>query len=88
MRSAFKTLACALAGIASVAALSIKCLAQEHPAALAKQLSNPIASLISVPQPISIGGRVRYWADAPEDAGPEGWGARAVITFLFPAGNH
>jgi hypothetical protein len=36
-------------------------------------------------QPISIGGGVRYWADAP-DSGPEGWGARAVVTYLFPAG--
>jgi hypothetical protein len=36
-------------------------------------------------QPISIGGGVRYWADAP-DSGPEGWGARAVVTYLFPTG--
>lgn len=34
-------------------------------------------------QPVSIGGGVRYWADAPEN-GPEGWGARFVVTFLFP----
>jgi len=34
-------------------------------------------------QPISIQGGVRYWADAP-DNGPEGWGARFALTFLFP----
>lgn len=37
-------------------------------------------------QPVSLGVGVRYWADAPEDTGPEGWGARAVMTFLFPTG--
>jgi hypothetical protein len=36
-------------------------------------------------QPISIGGGVRYWAESP-DSGPEGWGARAILTFLFPTG--
>jgi len=36
-------------------------------------------------QPISIGGGVRYWADSP-DGGAEGFGARAILTFLFPAG--
>jgi hypothetical protein len=36
-------------------------------------------------QPISLGGGVRYWAESP-DSGPEGWGARAVLTFLFPTG--
>jgi hypothetical protein len=34
-------------------------------------------------QPISIQGGVRYWVDAP-DNGPEGWGARLNVTFLFP----
>jgi len=34
-------------------------------------------------QPISIGGGVRYWADAPK-GGPEGLGARLIVTFLFP----
>jgi len=33
--------------------------------------------------PIQIGGGVRYWAESP-DAGPEDWGARAQLTFLFP----
>jgi hypothetical protein len=33
--------------------------------------------------PIQIGGGVRYWAASTEQ-GPEGWGARASITFLFP----
>lgn len=36
-------------------------------------------------QPIQITGGVRYWADAP-DNGPEGWGARVVLTYLFPKG--
>ena len=36
-------------------------------------------------QPISIGGGVRYWAESA-DGGPEGWGGRAILTFLFPTG--
>ncbi|SFL80026.1 hypothetical protein SAMN05421830_106207 [Desulfomicrobium norvegicum] len=34
-------------------------------------------------QPISIGAGVRYWAESP-DAGPEDWGGRLFLTFLFP----
>ena len=34
-------------------------------------------------QPISVGADVRYWAETP-DAGPEDWGARLSLTFLFP----
>lgn len=34
-------------------------------------------------QPVSIGGGVRYWASGP-DSGPHGWGARLIVTFLFP----
>jgi len=34
-------------------------------------------------QPYQIGAGVRYWADSP-DNGPEGWGARLQLTFLFP----
>ncbi|MFH0994062.1 MAG: transporter [Pseudomonadota bacterium] len=33
--------------------------------------------------PISIQAGVRYWADSPE-YGPEGFGARLMLTFLFP----
>jgi hypothetical protein len=33
--------------------------------------------------PVSIGAGVRYWADAP-DNGPEGWGARVTLTFMYP----
>lgn len=33
--------------------------------------------------PVSIGGGVRYWADGPS-GGPHGWGARAIVTLLFP----
>lgn len=35
------------------------------------------------PQIIQVGGGVRYWAESPEN-GPEGWGARLQLTFLFP----
>jgi hypothetical protein len=34
-------------------------------------------------QRVSVGGGVRYWADSPTGA-PEGWGARLILTFLFP----
>ena len=34
-------------------------------------------------QLVSVGGGVRYWADGP-DTGPEGWGARFILTLLFP----
>lgn len=36
-------------------------------------------------QPVSLFGGVRYWAEAP-DGGPEGWGVRFGMTFLFPRG--
>lgn len=34
-------------------------------------------------QAVQFGVGARYWLDSP-DAGPDGWGARAVVTFLFP----
>lgn len=34
-------------------------------------------------QPVQLSVGTRYWADSPE-AGPEGWGLRLGITFLFP----
>jgi len=34
-------------------------------------------------QLISYGGGVTYWAEAPYN-GPEGWGARFSLTFIFP----
>ncbi|MDQ0321523.1 hypothetical protein QO002_003661 [Pararhizobium capsulatum DSM 1112] len=34
-------------------------------------------------QPVSLQIGTRYWAEAP-DNGPNGWGVRAGITFLFP----
>jgi len=34
-------------------------------------------------QLVSLGGGVRYWADGPE-SGPHGFGARLIMTFLFP----
>jgi hypothetical protein len=35
------------------------------------------------PQIVQVGIGTRYWADSP-DNGPEGWGARAQLTLLFP----
>lgn len=35
-------------------------------------------------QPMSIQLGARYWADTPEDVGPEGWGARLAYTLVFP----
>ena len=34
-------------------------------------------------QLIQYGGGIRYWAQSPV-AGPEGWGARLNLAFLFP----
>jgi len=34
-------------------------------------------------QPVSMGAAARYYADSPS-GGPHGWGARLVVTFLFP----
>lgn len=34
-------------------------------------------------QPVSFQAGARYWATAPEN-GPEGWGFRVAVTFLFP----
>lgn len=34
-------------------------------------------------QPVSIGAGVRYWAESPEN-GPDGWGARLSMTFMYP----
>lgn len=56
----------------------------------AEEWSVPINALVS--HLFTVGGQrlqagvgARYWAEAPE-GGPHGWGARAVVTFLFPAG--
>ncbi|MEE4239423.1 MAG: transporter [Anderseniella sp.] len=43
-----------------------------------------VSKLVKVgSQPISLQGGLRYWANSP-DNGPEGWGARMQVTFLFP----
>jgi hypothetical protein len=34
-------------------------------------------------QPVQIGGGIRYWLESP-DNGPEDWGFRLQMTFLFP----
>lgn len=54
----------------------------------AKQWSVPInltvSKLIKIGrQPVSLGAGARYWADSPQ-TGPHGWGARLIVTFLFP----
>ena len=55
---------------------------------LAKQLSNPINFLVGKvltigSQPVQITGGIRYWAESPEN-GPDDFGARLVVTYLFP----
>lgn len=35
-------------------------------------------------QPMTLGAGARYWADSPDNVGPEGWGLRLTATFLFP----
>ncbi|SPB14171.1 hypothetical protein NOV72_01420 [Caballeronia novacaledonica] len=52
------------------------------------QWSTPINAFVTKllkfgTQPVSIGAGVRYWAASP-DSGPHGWGARLVLTLLFP----
>jgi len=43
-----------------------------------------IAQLFKIgPQIMQFMVGARYWAESP-DSGPEGWGARAQLTFLFP----
>ena len=54
----------------------------------AEKWSVPINALVSKlvhvgHQPVSLGVGVRYWASSPS-TGPHGFGARAVVTFLFP----
>ncbi|MEJ2384392.1 MAG: transporter [Xanthomonadales bacterium] len=34
-------------------------------------------------QLLQVGGGVRYWLDSP-DNGPEGWGVRLFVTFVYP----
>jgi hypothetical protein len=34
-------------------------------------------------QPLTVQAGPRYWVDSPED-GPDGWGFRVAVTFLFP----
>ena len=47
-------------------------------------VNGTVTKLVSVGnQRLSIGGGVRYWAESPE-GGPEGWGARLLLTFLYP----
>lgn len=55
----------------------------------AEEWSVPFNALVSKlvnlgGQRVSVGAGLRYWADSPENVGPDGFGARLVITFLFP----
>jgi hypothetical protein len=34
-------------------------------------------------QPITVSAGARYWASTPSGVGPEGWGFRVALTFLF-----
>ena len=48
-------------------------------------LNGTVSKLVNLGgQPVSFFGGVRYWAVSPEDVGPEGWGTRFGMTFLFP----
>jgi hypothetical protein len=54
----------------------------------AKEWSVPINAYVTKlvrfgEQPVSLGVTARYWADSPTN-GPHGWGARFIVTFLFP----
>jgi hypothetical protein len=50
-------------------------------------LNASVAQVLKVgPQLIQLKLGARYWADAPDEAGPEGWGVKAGIVFLFPKG--
>lgn len=43
-----------------------------------------VAQMLKIgPQILQVGASARYWADSP-DAGPEDWGGRVFLTFLFP----
>lgn len=47
-------------------------------------LNFAVAKLVKIGgRPISIGGGVRYWVDSPS-GGADKWGARLIVTFLFP----
>ncbi len=47
-------------------------------------ISLTVSQMMKVGEQIfQIGGGVRYWADSP-DNGPQDWGARINLTFLFP----
>jgi hypothetical protein len=35
-------------------------------------------------QPLSLALGARYWVESPDGVGPEGWGYRFTMNFLFP----
>lgn len=43
-----------------------------------------VAQLFKIgPQILQLAVAAKYWAESPDD-GPEGWGFRVQLTFLFP----
>ena len=62
------------------AAARVQAISPADAAHLGKQLSKHVHF---GKQPVSFRGGLRNRADSP-DAGPEGWGARFAVTFLFP----
>lgn len=43
-----------------------------------------VAQMLKIgPQILQVGASARYWADSP-DNGPQDWGGRVYVTFLFP----
>ena len=56
---------------------------------LTEEWSVPVNAMVSKlvhldKQPVSLELGARYWLVTPEDAGPNDWGVRAAVTFLFP----
>jgi hypothetical protein len=55
-----------------------------HNSAWSAPVNFTVAQLFKIGNlPLQLGAGVRYWAESPEN-GPEGFGARLVLTFLFP----
>ncbi|MFH0996856.1 MAG: transporter [Pseudomonadota bacterium] len=55
-----------------------------HNSAWSVPVNFAVAQLFRIgKQPMQLTAGVRYWAESPEN-GPEGFGARLVLTFLFP----
>jgi len=54
-------------------------------AAWSVPINAQVTKLITIgTQHVSLGGGLRYWATSPDKSGPEGFGGRLIVTFLFP----